>query len=123
MRTYLYKLVPFIVLMVTSPVGISGGSGVGGLETDFTQLHLTLLEETITSKQDLSSLEPGLYLFVVKNDTDEKAEFAVHDLTTDKKLGKVKIKPGKTKKAKVKITKNGFKIQKNSETWHEYAVQ
>ena len=71
----------------------------------------------------MNSLEPGLYVFIVKNNTSEKAEFLVHDLTTDKKLGKVKIKPDKIKRAKVKITKNGFKLQKNNETWHEYTVQ
>ena len=44
MRNYLYKLALVIVLIFTSTTVFSGGSGVGGLVSDFTELHVTGFE-------------------------------------------------------------------------------
>ena len=122
MRKTVYSLIPFMVLLFTSSTLLAGGAGAGGLKSDFTQLHLTLNADSITSNQDLSSLEPGLYEFNVVNKTSEKLEFIIQDLKTEKVLGKIKIRPNKVKKSRVKITENGFKYQKSNDIWHEFAV-
>jgi len=122
MQKLVYTLTIFVFsLFMTSAVN-AGGSAAGGLVSDFTKLHLTINEESTTYKQDLNSLEPGLYEFNVTNETSEKVEFIIQDLTTDKVLAKLKIKPNKVKKSRVKITKNGFKYQKSNDVWHEFVV-
>lgn len=122
MQKLVYTLTIFVFsLFVTSAVN-AGGSAPGGLASEFTKLHLTINEESTSSKQDLNSLEPGLYEFNVTNETSEKVEFVIQDLKTDKVLAKLKIKPNKVKKSRVKITKNGFKYQKSNDVWNEFVV-
>ena len=90
-----YILITFMALLATSSTLFAGGAGAGGLNSDFTKPHLTLNEDTIASKQDLNSLEPGLYEFNVANKTSEKLEFIIQDLKTEKVLGQIKVKPDK----------------------------
>jgi len=122
MREKLSALVLIVIFLCLNSVVFAGGSGVGELASDFTKLNLTLHEETIVSVQDLSNLEPGLYEFNVKNKTSEKVKFIIQDLKTEKVIGKIKIKPNKLKKTRVKLTKNGFKYQIIDNEWHEFTV-
>ena len=122
MRKLAYLLTIFAALSIISLTVNAGGAGSGGYASDFTTLNLTLDNETITSEQDLTALDPGLYEFIVQNESSEKVEFVIQDLKTERVLGKIKIKPNKFKKARVKITKNGFKYQKSNDIWHEFSV-
>ena len=111
------------ILLFTNSAIYAGGGTAGGLDSDFTKLHLTLLDDNITYEDDLTALEPGLYELIVANKTAEKATFEIQDLKTEKVLGKIKIRPNRTKKARVKLTNNGFKFRKAEETWHEFSIE
>ena len=111
------------ILLFTNSAIYAGGGTAGGLASDFTKLHLTLLDDNITYEDDLTALEPGLYELIVANKTAEKATFEIQDLKTEKVLGKIKIRPNRTKKARVKLTNNGFKFRKAEETWHEFSIE
>ncbi len=122
MRKSVFTMISIIILLFTTSILYAGGGGAGGLASNFTKLLLTINSESITSKQDLNSLDPGLYEFNVANKTSENIEFIIQDLKTDKILVKLKIKPNKVKKSRVKITENGFKYQKSNDVWHEFVV-
>ena len=121
------KLINTLILLAIVLFSISythaGGGTAGGLASDFTKLHLTLLENTITAEEDLNALEPGLYEFVVTNNSGEKVEFVIQELKTEKVLGNVKVKPNKVKKSRVKLTKNGFRYRASEGVWHEHTIE
>jgi len=110
-------------MVLTSMPLQAGGGGAGGLAGDFTKLHLTIHQDTISTEDDIAALEPGLYEFVVANKTNDKVVFEIQDFKTEKVLGKIKIKPSKSKKARVKITKNGFRYRKSDDIWHDIEVK
>ncbi len=122
MHKIIFSLVLLVFLLPVTFSAYAGGGGAGGLNNNFTKLELILHEDSIDTSEDLNNLEPGLYEFRVKNETSEKVEFVIQDLKTSKQLAKLKIKPNKTKKSRVKITENGFKYQKSNGNWHEFAV-
>ena len=110
------------ILLFTNSTLYAGGGVAGGLASDFTKLHLTILQGAISSEEDFTALEPGLYEFIVANKTSDKAVFEIQDLKTEKVLGEIKIRPNKSKKTRVKITKNGFRYRKSNDVWQEFKV-
>ena len=112
----------FTILLFANAALYAGGGGGGGMASDFTKLQLTVLEGSISPKEDLSSLGPGLYEFVVTNKSSNKVVFEIQDLKTEKVLGKIKVKPNKVRKSRVKITENGFRYRKSNEPWYEFTV-
>ncbi len=122
MHKIIFSLALLAFLLLISSTLYAGGGGAGGLKSDYIKLELILNEDSIDTSEDLNNLEPGLYEFRVKNKTSEKVEFVILDLKTSKQLAKLKIKPNKTKKSRVKITENGFKYQQSNGDWHEFAV-
>ena len=117
-------LTAFIVILFSAnSTLLAGGGGAGGLQAEFIKIHLTLTDSAISSNDSLDNLEPGLYEFIVTNKTAEKAEFILQDLSTEKVLGKIKIKPNKNRKARVKLTDNGFRFKSSSnDTWYERSI-
>jgi len=112
----------FTILLFANAALYAGGGGGGGMASDFTKLQLTVLEGSISPKEDLSSLDPGLYEFVVTNKSSNKVVFEIQDLKTEKVLGKIKVKPNKVRKSRVKITENGFRYRNSNEAWYEFTV-
>lgn len=112
----------FTILLFVNTALCAGGGGGGGLSTDFIKLPLTVLEDSISSKEDLGALDPGLYEFVVTNKSSNKVVFEIQDLKTEKVLGKLEVKPNKVRKSRVKITENGFRYRKSNEAWYEFTV-
>ena len=111
-----------ILLFANAALYAGGGGGGGGLSIDFTKLQLTVLEGSISPKEDLSALDPGFYEFVVTNKSSNKVVFEIQDLKTEKVLGKLKVKPNKVRKSRVKITENGFRYRNSNEAWYEFTV-
>ena len=62
------------IVLINAPLQAGGGSP-GAMASDFTKIKLTILQETISSDEDLTVLEPGLYEFIVANKTSEKELF------------------------------------------------
>ena len=110
------------IVLINAPLQAGGGSP-GAMASDFTKIKLTILQETISSDEDLTVLEPGLYEFIVANKTSEKELFEIQDMKTEKTLGKIKVKPNKFKKTRVKITENGFRYRKSDDIWHDIEVK
>ena len=121
MRKFIPILTIVFLTLLLNSITFAGGGSPGGLAANFAELKLTIHDETIRADENLNTLEPGLYEFVVTNKTSEKVVFLVQDLKTERNLGKIKIKPNKVKKYKVKLTTNGFRI-KGSGEWQEYSI-
>ena len=101
--------------------GAAGGSGSLGIE--FTEVNLTLLQDSIISEGGSEQLSRGFYDFIVINKSDSKVEFTIQELNTDKVFKKISLKPGKKKSIKLKIKENGIRYSSsNINEWYQYEL-
>ena len=101
--------------------GAAGGSGSLGIE--FTEIKLTLMPDSIISEGGSEKLSRGFYDFIVLNKSDDKLEFVIQELNTDKVFKKVSLNPGKKKSIRLKIKKNGIRYSaSNIDQWYRYEL-
>ena len=103
--------------------GGGGGGGGGALGIEFTEIKISLLADTINSDSKFEKLSRGFYNFTVTNNSEEKVEFIIQELDTDKVFKKVSLKPGKQKSIKLKLSDNGIRYSaSNIEQWFRYEL-
>jgi hypothetical protein len=96
----------------------------GNDDSDVKRIHLVEKKGYFEVKETLMNLEPGHYVFEVKNDADKMVGFMVQDLKTQETLAMGPIEPGKTKEYAVEISNNGFRFRCpiNPTPWYEVNV-
>ncbi len=103
--------------------GGSAGGGEGSLGIEFSEVKLTLLSDSIISDGVSGNISRGFYEFVVTNKSDQKLEFILQELNTDKVFKKLTLKPGKEKSIRLKISKNGVRYSaSNTDQWYQHEV-
>ncbi len=112
------------VLISVGSVYAGGGSGGGGaLGIEFTEIKISLMADTALSDSKFEKLSSGFYNFIVTNNAEEKVEFIIQELNTDKVFKKVSLKPGKRKNIKLKLSDNGIRYSaSNIEQWYRYEL-
>ena len=93
-------------------------------DSDATRIHLVEKNGYFEMKETLMNLEPGHYVFEVRNDAGKMVGFMVQDLKTQETLAMGPIEPGKTKEYEVEISGNGFRYRcpMNPTPWYEVSV-
>jgi len=93
-------------------------------DSDVTRIHLVEKKGYFEVAETLMNLEPGHYVFEVKNDAGKMVGFMVQDLKTQETLTMGPIEPGKTREYEVKVSENGFRYRCpiNPTPWYEVSV-
>jgi hypothetical protein len=112
-----------LVLGAFSLFALTGAPAAGG-DSDVTRIHLVEKKGFFEVKETLMNLEPGNYVFEVKNEAGKTVGFMVQDLKTEETLAMGPIEPGKTKEYAVEISQNGFRYRCpiNPTPWYEVSV-
>jgi len=100
------------------------GPNATAADGDAFRIHLTEKNGYFEAKETLMNLEPGTYVFEVKNDAGKMVGFQIQDAKTMETLGMGMIEPGKTREYEVEITKAGFRYRCpiNPTPWYEVMV-
>ena len=111
-----------LLLLPLAVIGYGASSWAG--DDDATRIHLTERNGYFEVKETLMNLEPGKYVFEVKNKAGKMVGFQIQDLETGEVLGMGPIETGKTREFEVNVTANGFRYRcpMNPTPWYEVSV-
>jgi len=112
------------VLLLISLLLVGAGSAIGADKANVTRIHLTEHNGYFESSETLMNLEPGHYVFEVKNEAGKMVGFLVQDLATEEVLAMGAIEPGQKREYEVEISKAGFRYRCpiNPTPWYEVNV-
>jgi len=112
------------VLLLISLLLVGAGSAIGADKANVTRIHLTEHNGYVESSETLMNLEPGHYVFEVKNEAGKMVGFLVQDLATEEVLAMGAIEPGQKREYEVEISKAGFRYRCpiNPTPWYEVNV-
>ncbi len=103
---------------------VSIGARPAAADPEATRIHLVEKNGYFEVSETLMNLEPGNYVFEVKNEAGKMVGFMVQDMGTEKTLAMGPIEPGKTREYEVEISKSGFRYRCpiNPTPWYEVSV-
>ncbi len=112
------------VLLLISLMLVGAGSAIGADKANVTRIHLTEHNGYFESSETLMNLEPGHYIFEVKNEAGKMVGFQIQDLGTEEVLAMGAIEPGQKREYEVEISKAGFRYRCpiNPTPWYEVNV-
>ena len=124
MKTNKRKLGSALLLSSLLLVGAGTGAAIGADKENVTRIHLTEHNGYFETAETLMNLEPGHYVFEVKNEAGKMVGFLVQDLGTEEVLAMGAIKPGQEREYEVEISAAGFRFRCpiNPTPWYEVNV-
>ncbi len=111
-------------LLILPLLAIGAGIATADDAEKVTTIHLEEFKGYFEVSETLMNLEPGDYVFEVKNSAGKVVGFMVQDLKTNEVLTMGPIEKGKTKEYKISISENGFRFRCpiNPTPWYEVNV-
>jgi len=113
-----------LILLLSSLLLVVAGAAFGADKESVTRIHLTEHNGYFETTETLMNLEPGHYVFEVKNEAGKMVGFLVQDLGTEEVLAMGAIKPGQEREYEVEISEAGirFRCPINPTPWYEVNV-
>lgn len=121
MRKHLIASLAVLTALSVTSLGILP---VAADDPEVTRIHLVEKKGYFETAETLMNLEPGSYVFEVKNDAGKTVGFMVQDLESKETLAMGPIEPGETREYAVEISKAGFRFRCpiNPTPWYEVSV-
>ena len=112
------------VLLLTSLLLVGAGTAISADKDNVTRIHMVEHNGYFATSETLMNLEPGHYIFEVKNEAGKMAGFLVQDLETEEVLAMGAIEPGQKREYEVEISAAGFRYRCpiNPTPWYEVNV-
>jgi hypothetical protein len=117
-------LLPLILVLVATPLLTLSQGTAEAEDPEVTRIHMVEKKGYFEVQETLMNLEPGAYVFEVKNDSGKMVGFMVQDLKTMETLTMGSIEVGKTREYEVEISADGFRFRCpiNPTPWHDVSV-
>lgn len=120
----LKKILASALMVIAFTTAGGASAAVPTTENGVTTIHLDEHNGYFAAQETLVDLKAGEYEFVVSNKTDKVVGFWLQDAKSEAFLEQFPLEPGQTRKARVKISENGFRYRCpiNPTPWYEVAV-